>query len=44
MESVLKFYRNIPKKVCTDCKKEIKEQHESYAPKCIHCLTKELSK
>jgi hypothetical protein len=37
----LKFYKDLPPKICIDCGYVIIEQHESYLTKCEHCLSKE---
>lgn len=37
----LKFYKNLPSKICVNCGYVIIEQHESYLTKCEHCLRKE---
>jgi hypothetical protein len=34
----LEFYRNIPKKECSECGCEIQEQHESYLYECERCM------
>ncbi|PWA08395.1 YhfH family protein [Pueribacillus theae] len=36
--SPLEFFRNMPKKRCTECGKEMEEMHESYMNECEHCL------
>ncbi|MBD8067623.1 protein YhfH [Bacillus sp. PS06] len=32
------FFKNLPAKKCTDCGKEIAEQHECYGNTCDKCL------
>ena len=34
------FYKNLPRKKCTNCKKEVEKQHECYVNKCEECLKK----
>jgi len=31
---VSEFFKNLPRKKCMDCGKEIEEQHECYGNKC----------
>ncbi|WNB92380.1 protein YhfH [Bacillus sp. NEB1478] len=40
MKNYLEFYRNMPKKTCTECGCEIEEQHESYLYECERCIGK----
>lgn len=35
---ITEFFRNLPKKKCVECGKEIEEQHECYGNKCNDCL------
>ncbi|ANB60722.1 protein YhfH [Anoxybacteroides amylolyticum] len=35
---ISEFFKNLPRKKCTDCGKEIEEQHECYGNKCNNCL------
>ncbi|ERI07462.1 MULTISPECIES: protein YhfH [Aneurinibacillus] len=36
----LSFYRNLPKKECSECGCEIKEQYESYVHVCERCINR----
>lgn len=38
MEKPLDFYKNLPKKTCATCGKEMDEQSESYVSECEKCL------
>jgi hypothetical protein len=40
MQSPVEFFRNLPKKVCTECGQYILEQAESYLLECDRCLSK----
>jgi len=37
-QKITEFFRNLPRKKCIECGKEIEEQHECYGNKCNHCL------
>ncbi|MED0650094.1 protein YhfH [Aeribacillus pallidus] len=37
-KKITEFFRNLPRKKCIECGKEIEEQHECYGNKCNHCL------
>jgi predicted RNA-binding Zn-ribbon protein involved in translation (DUF1610 family) len=39
--SPVEFFRSLPPKICTDCGKEIEEQHEAYHNKCDNCIDTE---
>ncbi|WP_078548322.1 protein YhfH [Litchfieldia alkalitelluris] len=32
------FFKNLPAKKCTECGKEISEQHECYGNNCDQCM------
>jgi len=36
--NALEFFKNLPPKKCSECNKEIEEQHECYGNKCNECL------
>jgi ArsR family metal-binding transcriptional regulator len=40
MISPVEFFRNIPKKVCSECGEQMEEQAESYLFECERCLAK----
>lgn len=35
---ISEFFKNLPRKKCTDCGHEIEEQHECYGNRCSECL------
>ncbi|MDU0073489.1 MULTISPECIES: protein YhfH [Bacillus] len=35
---ITEFFRNLPAKKCTECAREIEEQHECYGNTCCNCL------
>ncbi|MFD2639435.1 protein YhfH [Piscibacillus salipiscarius] len=37
--SPMQFFRNLPKKKCAACKKEMEEQADCYTNKCEKCST-----
>jgi hypothetical protein len=38
MVNSTEFFKNLPPKKCTECGKEIEEQHECYGNTCDGCL------
>jgi hypothetical protein len=40
LQSPVEFYRNVPKKECSECGQIIEEQAESYLMECDYCLSK----
>ena len=40
MQSPVEFFKNLPKKECSECGQIIEEQAESYLMECDYCLSK----
>ena len=35
--NVIEFFKNLPAKICANCKEEFSEQHDCYTNKCNKC-------
>lgn len=40
LQKPVEFFRELPKKQCSECGQIIQEQAESYLMECDYCLTK----
>ncbi len=41
IDQPMEFFRNLPAKTCSNCGREIDEQHEAYHNKCEDCTHEE---